>query len=1153
MLDSKLKGQGKIKKLRTGAVVSALAVSIASLSHTVGAEEVAPKPVNVEAPKAEVVETTTPAVATKEEVATKEAEAKKADQKVVEAKQAVKDAKRATNEADSLVNEKTEAVKKAEDFAKKASPAVIAEAEKEVVKAESAVPVKEEAVKQAEAKATEATKAVSAQEAVVAEKEATQATKEKALTSATEAVQIATDALNGKGLENAKEAQKEAVEAERTSKQAQIVAETALTEAEEANQATRAQIEGTKADIATKTQAVSDAKAHQEQAEQAVSTATQAVVDAKANLTRYTTGSIVLKSDMVDVIKEKIQLKNYYFSIPRNKLTKEDVEKYNAKNKELRDKITSLIGDNIASKSYTPTASELADKTQYDVNNLPKEVRDDLTLFAADLISNLREQLGLTDVVVTKDSFEFAEKVAKEYIKGGWSWAMSEDYESRGGRGHYAKGIHAVADAYGLNGVHPTEEELNKGIQAYENSVIRSLPPTGGLTKADMKSTLFESVADLVSNEHDYGHLSGTLVFDEPDETVYSGGFAQSISNDAYTNHFITHITESSVKGSTFNTTELENPYTTARKNRAQAEALVAEKEQLKSQAEETLKTLLLGIQAYENSVIRSLPPTGGLTKADMKSTLFESVADLVSNEHDYGHLSGTLVFDEPDETVYSGGFAQSISNDAYTNHFITHITESSVKGSTFNTTELENPYTTARKNRAQAEALVAEKEQLKSQAEETLKTANQTVAEAETALQSANSNLKAQEAQLKDTVALKQALQSATTTHNQAVVTLSNANALVATLSATKADKEAKLAELKATAKQAEKELNQAKEETKAEKATLSSLQEKAEEATQAVSVAKEALDQAKAQVVSSKELVQELKVAAKELETRKAELKDAEEALKEAKANQATAQEALEAKEKVAKEANKVYATAKASYEAEQARLQAEELKKHPVTEKGIPEVRPALPEFVLPTTPSVPSVPSVPVAPVVPVVPTTPRVEVPVVNNNGGVVGQDKAKVDVVAKQKTETKTTKDSQAGKWIESAGRWWYQHEDGSYTSNGWEQIKGTWYYFDNTGWMQTGWVKTGGSWYYLTETGSLATGWVKDNGTWYYLKENGKMATGWVKDNDTWYYLDSAGAMKTGWFTVSGKWYYAYSSGALAVNTTTPDGYTVNGNGEWV
>ena len=156
----------------------------------------------------------------------------------------------------------------------------------------------------------------------------------------------------------------------------------------------------------------------------------------------------------------------------------------------------------------------------------------------------------------------------------------------------------------------------------------------------------------------------------------------------------------------------------------------------------------------------------------------------------------------------------------------------------------------------------------------------------------------------------------------------------------------------------------------------------------------------------------------------------------------------------------------------------------------------------------------------------------------------------------KTDTELKKVEDekpSQDGNWIQSAGRWWYKHADGSYTTNGWEQIKGTWYYFDHAGWMQTGWVKTGGTWYYLNKSGSIATGWLKDNGTWYYLNNSGSMATGWVKENGSWYYLDQSGAMKTGWFTVSGKWYYAYSSGALAINTTTPDGYRVNYNGEWV
>ena len=112
-------------------------------------------------------------------------------------------------------------------------------------------------------------------------------------------------------------------------------------------------------------------------------------------------------------------------------------------------------------------------------------------------------------------------------------------------------------------------------------------------------------------------------------------------------------------------------------------------------------------------------------------------------------------------------------------------------------------------------------------------------------------------------------------------------------------------------------------------------------------------------------------------------------------------------------------------------------------------------------------------------------------------------------------TNTTTQSDSNSnfsGSWVQSGSRWWYKHEDGTYTANGWEKINGVWYRFDNSGWMQTGWVKDGG-----------------------------------------WYYLDGSGAMKTGWMKVSGKWYYAYSSGALAINTTTPDGYRVNANGEWV
>lgn len=150
-------------------------------------------------------------------------------------------------------------------------------------------------------------------------------------------------------------------------------------------------------------------------------------------------------------------------------------------------------------------------------------------------------------------------------------------------------------------------------------------------------------------------------------------------------------------------------------------------------------------------------------------------------------------------------------------------------------------------------------------------------------------------------------------------------------------------------------------------------------------------------------------------------------------------------------------------------------------------------------------------------------------------------------------TDTTMTTHQSKSTWMYSNGRWWYKHEDGTYTTNDWEKINGVWYRFDNSGWMQTGWVKDGGAWYYLNSSGVMQTGWVKDAGTWYYLTGSGSMKTGWLETGGSWYYLQSSGAMKTGWMKVSGKWYYAYSSGVLAVNTTTPDGYRVNYNGEWV
>ncbi len=56
------------------------------------------------------------------------------------------------------------------------------------------------------------------------------------------------------------------------------------------------------------------------------------------------------------------------------------------------------------------------------------------------------------------------------------------------------------------------------------------------------------------------------------------------------------------------------------------------------------------------------------------------------------------------------------------------------------------------------------------------------------------------------------------------------------------------------------------------------------------------------------------------------------------------------------------------------------------------------------------------------------------------------------------------------GKWkIDEIG-WWYEHDDGSYTKNGWEEIKNQWYFFDEAGYMKTGWIEWEGKEYYCKE-----------------------------------------------------------------------------------
>ena len=109
-------------------------------------------------------------------------------------------------------------------------------------------------------------------------------------------------------------------------------------------------------------------------------------------------------------------------------------------------------------------------------------------------------------------------------------------------------------------------------------------------------------------------------------------------------------------------------------------------------------------------------------------------------------------------------------------------------------------------------------------------------------------------------------------------------------------------------------------------------------------------------------------------------------------------------------------------------------------------------------------------------------------------------------------------------------------------------------------------WQQKAGNWFVKDEkSGKNLTGWYQDEKKdWYYLEPstegefNGALRAGWLPAGKDWYFLNpihdgSFGRMfGNTWLWVDGYCYYFDASGKMLAGTKTPDGYTVNGNGQW-
>ena len=578
---------GTAKKLYTGAVISAVATGLVGTIGTAHADttethipttaQTEPALVEKEAPKK--VEVKTP---TKEEVTELGATAKQTQEASDKAKEVLDQANETSDKAEKKVTDLKQAQADAQKTADKATPEAIQNAEKKVETAKASVPTKEQAVSTAQTEQDDADRNVAIQGKTVGTKQAEVTQAQNTVNDAKAEVANAQKALNGEGFADAKAKQDEAIKEESESKQAQADAQKALDEAKAQNQDHATQVKqaeqtvkSAQANLESKSQEKETAKTNADQA----NTAYNKAVSMLNALQKDTKATITLAPDFIKAVKDEMEFKKE-IRTNGDKLSEEYLD---SKSDELYDRIVNTQLQNRTLNKYTQSAKDQADETRYDINNLPKEVTDELNYFVADLINQMRRQLGLPDMVLSNTSLEFAQKVAKEYVKANFSKAMKDEYRAKGGAGHYAKGIYKVAKEYGLNSTYTEEtikEYAEKGLQPYENAlttyVYHNFDDADGVfrkTLGEMKEKLYDDLIELVSHKNDYLHTQGILQFDYANETVYFGGVAQSKTDEFYTTHFLTSIRTTNVDGSKWDKTPIVNPLSDTNKEQEIAKA----------------------------------------------------------------------------------------------------------------------------------------------------------------------------------------------------------------------------------------------------------------------------------------------------------------------------------------------------------------------------------------------------------------------------------------------------------------------------------------------------------------------------------------------------------------------------------------------------
>ena len=473
------KGHGTIKKLRTGAVISTLAISALGVSTVVSASETE---VAVNEPATRVVakDEVVPKVPSQSDVDTAKAESEKSNQDVAKQKEVV-----STTEANIANAEKTiaETTKKVEE-AKTVTPEKVAEAKadadkkaNELATAEKTVADADKSVSATAEKVEDQTKVVSNAEktaTATANKVADAQKKVDSLSSTTDVaplekeVATLTDQVKAdtKAVETAQTNLDNGKKAQSNKDQAIEDAQTGVSSAEtKLSQATTA-LANAKADQSNKDKAVTSAKADLDRAK-------EEIADATEGQARFT-----VSQEYVSLLKEYAKSQNASVSNQLKALGKKEMEE------------RGYLGDTENNPNrFKANAKDR--NVKVDVANLTPEVEREINLFTADLINQIRDAFGTPRAIVTEDSMRIAREVAKASKE-------QEDHD-----------FGAMRNVGSDNGV-----LLAENLRFSTNNKVSNL--------AELKEDVYENIIDMVFLDFgpDWGHALSIASLDNTNPNV---------------------------------------------------------------------------------------------------------------------------------------------------------------------------------------------------------------------------------------------------------------------------------------------------------------------------------------------------------------------------------------------------------------------------------------------------------------------------------------------------------------------------------------------------------------------------------------------------------------------------------------------------------